>query len=82
VCTVLPAAVTRPFDQARSLIERSGETTNAKKAHAFVLKAVKMLRKGGKGIKKAMKKRAIGPECAAQLSHGQADALQRALALL
>jgi hypothetical protein len=41
-----------------------------------------MLRKGGKGIKKAMKKRAIGPECAAQLSHGQADALQRALALL
>jgi hypothetical protein len=79
---VLPASVTRPFDQARSLIERSGGTTNAKKARAFVKKAVKALRKGGKGIKKAMKKHAIDPECGAQLSLGQADALRRALDLL
>jgi len=79
---VLPTTVTRPFEQARGLIERSGDAPNAKKARAFVKKAAKALRKGGKGIKKALKKHAIGPECAADLNRGLADALQRALALL
>lgn len=83
VCgALLPAAVTRPFDQARGLIERSGSASNPRKARAFVRKAVKALRKGGKGIAKAMKKHAIAPECAVELSRGQAEALRRAQALL
>jgi hypothetical protein len=43
---------------------------------------VKALRKGGKSITKAMKKRAIGPDCGAALGRAQAEALRRAEALL
>ena len=80
----MPTTITQLFDSARSLIDRGAqsETASPKKAKAFVRKAAKALKKDGKLVTRAAKKRSISSDCAAALTNLLSDATNRAQQLL
>jgi len=80
----MPTTITRLFDTARELIDRGAQSDPAshKKAKGFVRKAAKALKKDGKLVTRAAKKRTISSDCAAALTRLLTDAANRAQQLL
>jgi hypothetical protein len=80
----MPTTITRLFGTARDLIERGAQSAPAsqKKAKGFVRKAEKALKKDGKLVTRAAKKRTLSPDCAAALTNLLNDAANRAQQLL
>ena len=80
----MPTPITQLFDSAKSLINQGAqsETASPKKAKAFVRKAAKALKKDGKLVTRAAKKRKISADCAAALTNLLTDATNRTNQLL
>jgi len=79
----MPATITQLFGNAKSLIDRGAQNAaNSKKAKGFVRKAAKVLKKDGKLVTRAAKKRTISADCAAALTNLLTDATTRTKQLL
>ena len=79
----MPATITKLFGSAKSLIDLGAQNAaNAKKAKGFVRKAAKALKKDGKLVARAAKKRTISTDCAAALTNLLTDATTRTQQLL
>jgi len=77
-CDTVPAAIQRPLDRARALIEQGGQQTHPPQARRLVARAAQAVAKATRRLARTEANATLAPECAAGLRAGLEDARERA----